>query len=202
MNYIEYLDRYQDKKTFFRTLPVKAWLLDSGNTVFFAGAFLFTIIGLFLAAIAGTVGAAILGICLAVALGLIWVALNNYLRPVLVGYMKDGVRYWEYVFMPHTMQKEIPPTSYYQTGEKNKFINVIIQIDNEYRLWNPFDIKKTYVHPQKLTAVLEQSALSRYSKRGQKSAVAEVIQKGMILGILGGEGFLIYVMMSNILAKT
>jgi len=202
MNYIEYLDKYQDKKTFFRTLPVKAWFLDSGNTVFFAGAFLFTTIGLFLAAIAGTVGAAILGICLAVAVGLIWVALNNYLRPVLVAYMKDGVRYWEYVFMPHTMQKEIPPTSYYQTGEKNKFINVIIQIDNEYRLWNPFDIEKTYVHPQKLTAVLEQSALSRYSKRGQKSAVAEVIQKGMILGILGGEGFLIYVMMSNILAKT
>lgn len=202
MNYLDYLNKYEDKKTFFRTLPAKAWLLDSGNTVFFAGAFLFTLIGLFLAAIAGTIGTSILGICIAIAIGLIWVALNNYLRPVLVGYEKDGVRYWEYIFMPLTMQKEIPATSFYQIGDKNKFINVLIKIDNEYRLWNPFDIKKTYVHPQKLTAVLEQSALSRYSKRGKKSAVAEAIQKGTILLILGGEGFLIYVMMTNILSKS
>tara|TARA_R110002020_G_scaffold30724_3_gene96525 strand:- start:2391 stop:2999 length:609 start_codon:yes stop_codon:yes gene_type:complete len=202
MTYLEYIDKYLDKKTFFRTLPIKAWLFDSGNTVFFAGAFLFTLLGFFLAALAGSIGAAILGICLAIAVGLIYVALNNYLRPVLVGYEKEGVRYWEYIYMPLEMQKKIPPTSYFQIGEKNKFINVLIKINNDYRLWNPFDIKKTFVHPQKLTAVLEQSALSRYSKRGKKSAVAEAIQKGTILIILGGEGFLIYVMMNSILAKT
>jgi len=62
--------------------------------------------------------------------------------------------------------------------------------------------KKHLYTRKKLTAVLEQSALSRYSKRGKKSAVAEAIQKGTILIILGGEGFLIYVMMNSILAKT
>ena len=57
------------------------------------------------------------------------------------------------------------------------------------------------VNPQELAAITEQSSIERLTTYVETSTKKEIFEKGLLLIILGGIGFLIFVLSSEIMAK-
>ena len=68
----------------------------------------------------------------------------------------------------------------------NKFVDIDIE---------------TPVNPQELAATNEQSSIKRLTVTSEKNLATEILQKGVLLTILGGIGFLIFILTSEILNK-
>ena len=133
---------------------------------------------------------------------LIFIFLTLYLRftNVLVAYIKDNKIFWEFVTIPRELEKTIPEDYIYQVGKK--FIKILVYNNNKLDKYTPYNIDiETPVNPQELAATNEQSSIKRLTVTSEKNLASEILQKGVLLTILGGIGFLIFILTSEILNK-
>ena len=119
---------------------------------------------------------------------------------VLVAFMKDNKIFWEYVTIPRELEKNIPEDYIYQVGKK--FIKILVWNNKKLDKYTPYNIDiETPVNPQELAATNEQSSIKRLTVTSDKNIATEILQKGTLLVILGGIGFLIFILTSEILNK-
>ena len=119
---------------------------------------------------------------------------------VLVAFTKDNKIFWEYVIIPRELEKNIPEDYIYQVGKK--FIKILIYNNQKLDKYTPYNIDiETPVNPQELAATNEQSSIKRLTVTSDKNIATEILQKGTLLVILGGIGFLIFILTSEILNK-
>ena len=119
---------------------------------------------------------------------------------VLVTYVKDNKIFWEFITIPREIEKTIPDDYIYQVGKK--FIKILVFNNNKLNKYTPYNIDiETPVNPQELAATNEQSSIKRLTVTSEKNLATEILQKGVLLTILGGIGFLIFILTSEILNK-
>tara|TARA_R100000656_G_scaffold124051_2_gene101389 strand:+ start:881 stop:1501 length:621 start_codon:yes stop_codon:yes gene_type:complete len=205
MNYKEYINAYLDKGSFYSAMSKKE-LIKEPTTLFLLIACsvtsLIAFFGLFLTQYSMMFGNILFVIFLAISLMVGYTLLYIRFTRVLIAYEKDNKIYWEFVIIPKEYDKQITDEATYQIGEKNKFLKVLIRRnENEFDLYNPFEVITAPVNTQELAAINEQSALKRLTTYVEKSTAKEMLEKGALLIILGGMGFLIFVLVSNILNK-
>jgi hypothetical protein len=129
-----------------------------------------------------------------------FLTLYQRLTHVLVAYIKDNKIFWEFVIIPRELEKNIPEDYIYQVGKK--FIKILVCNNQKLDKYTPYNIDiETPVNPQELAATNEQSSIKRLTVTSDKNIATEILQKGTLLVILGGIGFLIFILTSEILNK-
>tara|TARA_R110002020_G_scaffold63845_2_gene170043 strand:- start:55 stop:675 length:621 start_codon:yes stop_codon:yes gene_type:complete len=205
MNYQQYLEKYIKEKNFLKVMGYKNTFLYDTQTKLFTGLsllFLF-LFGLIMALSQNSMGLNLIAsIMFLISFLFFYFILTTRLKKVLMAYQKENNVYWEYVLMPKELEENIPSNFTYQIGKKDKFIKVVIyNLSKNFELFNPFDIEPTPINVQELSASREQSSVERLTSHKAKTTTQEIIEKGTLLLLLGGEGFLIFILITEILNK-
>ena len=206
MNYEEYIIKYLQPNTnnFFGVLNLKELLKSNQQTlmlfIFSVLLVIFSIGALSLSVVHATIGNILFGFFFVLFLLISFLTLYQRFTHVLVAYIKDNKIFWEFVTIPREIEKTIPEDYIYQVGKK--FIKILVFNNNKLDKYTPYNIDiETPVNPQELAATNEQSSIKRLTVTSEKNLATEILQKGVLLTILGGIGFLIFILTSEILNK-
>jgi len=210
MNYQDYITKYLQPNTnnFLGVLNLKELLKSNQQTlmlfIFSVLLVIFSIGALSLSVVHATIGNILFGFFFVLFLLISFLTLYQRFTHVLVAYIKDNKIFWEFITIPREIEKTIPEDYIYQVGKKFikvlvcKHINGITFIEK----YTPYNIDiETPVNPQELAATNEQSSIKRLTVTSEKNLATEILQKGVLLTILGGIGFLIFILTSEILNK-
>ena len=210
MNYQDYITKYLQPNTnnFLGVLNLKELLKSNQQTlmlfIFSVLLVIFCVGALSLSVVHATIGNMLFGFFFVLFLLISFLTLYQRFTHVLVAYIKDNKIFWEFITIPREIEKTIPEDYIYQVGKK--FIKVLvcnhingITFIEKYTPYN-IDIE-TPVNPQELAATNEQSSIKRLTVTSEKNLATEILQKGTLLVILGGIGFLIFILTSEILNK-
>ena len=210
MNYEEYIIKYLQPNTnnFLGVLNLKELLKSNQQTlmlfIFCVLLVIFSIGALSLSVVHATIGNILFGFFFVLFLLISFLTLYQRFTYVLVAYIKDNKIFWEFITIPRELEKTIPEDYIYQVGKK--FIKILV-FNNRPGLakldkYTPYNIDiETPVNPQELAATNEQSSIKRLTVTSEKNLATEILQKGVLLTILGGIGFLIFILTSEILNK-
>ena len=206
MNYEEYIIKYLQPNTnnFFGVLNLKELLKSNQQTlmlfIFSVLLVIFCVGALSLSVVHATIGNILFGFFFVLFLLISFLTLYQRFTHVLVAYIKDNKIFWEFITIPREIEKTIPEDYIYQVGKK--FIKILVFNNNKLDKYTPYNIDiETPVNPQELAATNEQSSIKRLTVTSEKNLATEILQKGVLLTILGGIGFLIFVLTSEILNK-
>ena len=206
MNYEEYIIKYLQPNTnnFFGVLNLKELLKSNQQTlmlfIFSVLLIIFSIGALSISVVHATLGNILFGFFFVLFLLISFLTLYQRFTHVLVAYIKDNKIFWEFITIPREIEKTIPDDYIYQVGKK--FIKILVFNNNKLNKYTPYNIDiETPVNPQELAATNEQSSIKRLTVTSEKNLATEILQKGVLLTILGGIGFLIFVLTSEILNK-
>ena len=198
MNYQDYITKYLQPNTnnFLGVLNLKELLKSNQQTlmlfIFSVLLIIFSMGALSISVVHATIGNILFGFFFVLFLLISFLTLYQRFTHVLVAYIKDNKIFWEFITIPREIEKTIPEDYIYQVGKK--FIKILVfnnnKLDNE-----------TPVNPQELAATNEQSSIKRLTVTSEKNLATEILQKGVLLTILGGIGFLIFILTSEILNK-
>ena len=210
MNYQDYITKYLQPNTnnFLGVLNLKELLKSNQQTlmlfIFSVLLVIFSIGALSLSVVHATIGNILFGFFFVLFLIISFLTLYQRFTHILVAYIKDNKIFWEFITIPREIEKTIPEDYIYQVGKK--FIKILvchhingIAFIEKYTPYN-IDIE-TPVNPQELAATNEQSSIKRLTVTSEKNLATEILQKGVLLTILGGIGFLIFILTSEILNK-
>ena len=206
MNYEEYIIKYLQPNTnnFFGVLNLKELLKSNQQTlmlfIFSVLLIIFSIGALSISVVHATLGNILFGFFFVLFLLISFLTLYQRFTHVLVAYIKDNKIFWEFITIPREIEKTIPEDYIYQVGKK--FIKILVFNNNKLDKYTPYNINiETPVNPQELAATNEQSGIKRLTVTSEKNLATEILQKGVLLTILGGIGFLIFILTSEILNK-
>ena len=206
MNYQDYITKYLQPNTnnFLGVLNVKELLKSNQQTlmlfIFSVLLVIFSIGALSLSVVHATIGNILFGFFFVLFLIISFLTLYQRFTHVLVAYIKDNKIFWEFITIPREIEKTIPEDYIYQVGKK--FIKILVFNNNKLDKYTPYNINiETPVNPQELAATNEQSSIKRLTVTSEKNLATEILQKGVLLTILGGIGFLIFILTSEILNK-
>ena len=206
MNYQDYITKYLQPNTnnFLGVLNVKELLKSNQQTlmlfIFSVLLVIFSIGALSLSVVHATIGNILFGFFFVLFLLISFLTLYQRFTHVLVAYIKDNKIFWEFITIPREIEKTIPEDYIYQVGKK--FIKILVFNNNKLDKYTPYNINiETPVNPQELAATNEQSSIKRLTVTSEKNLATEILQKGVLLTILGGIGFLIFILTSEILNK-
>jgi hypothetical protein len=204
MKYQDYINQYIKKGSFLKILSKKnIFFYDSTSIVLAAAAglmLLLIMLSLYLTQISMIFGNIMLVIFSSLFCLLSYLFLNFRFTKILVAYEKDNVVNWEFVIIPKEIDLTISEKNSKMIGKK--FIKVLVKRNNNYFGYDPYFFKDDIpVNPQELAAITEQSSIQRLTTYVETSAKKEIFEKGLLLIILGGIGFLIFVLSSEIMAK-
>ena len=206
MNYKDYITKYLQPNTnnFLGVLNLKELLKSNQQTLML---FIFSVLlvilcvgALSLSVVHATIGNILFGFFFVLFLIISFLTLYQRFTHVLVAYIKDNKIFWEFITIPREIEKTIPDDYIYQVGKK--FIKILVFNNNKLNKYTPYNIDiETPVNPQELAATNEQSSIKRLTVTSEKNLATEILQKGVLLTILGGIGFLIFILTSEILNK-
>ena len=206
MNYQNYITKYLQPNTnnFLGVLNLKELLKSNQQTlmlfIFSVLLVIFSMGALSLSVVHATIGNILFGFFFVLFLLISFLTLYQRFTHVLVAYIKDNKIFWEFITIPREIEKTIPEDYIYQVGKK--FIKVLVFNNNKLDKYTPYNIDiETPVNPQELAATNEQSSIKRLTVTSEKNLATEILQKGVLLTILGGIGFLIFILTSEILNK-
>ena len=206
MNYEDYITKYLQPNTnnFFGVLNLKELLKSNQQTlmlfIFSVLLVIFSIGALSLSVVHATIGNILFGFFFVLFLIISFLTLYQRFTHILVAYIKDNKIFWEFITIPREIEKTIPEDYIYQVGKK--FIKILVFNNNKLDKYTPYNIDiETPVNPQELAATNEQSSIKRLTVTSEKNLATEILQKGVLLTILGGIGFLIFILTSEILNK-
>ena len=206
MNYKNYITKYLQPNTnnFLGVLNLKELLKSNQQTlmlfIFSVLLVIFSIGALSLSVVHATIGNILFGFFFVLFLIISFLTLYQRFTQVLVAYIKDNKIFWEFITIPREIEKTIPEDYIYQVGKK--FIKILVFNNNKLDKYTPYNIDiETPVNPQELAATNEQSSIKRLTVTSEKNLATEILQKGVLLTILGGIGFLIFILTSEILNK-
>ena len=206
MNYQDYITKYLQLNTnnFLGVLNLKELLKSNQQTlmlfIFSVLLVIFCVGALSLSVVHATIGNILFGFFFVLFLLISFLTLYQRFTHVLVAYIKDNKIFWEFITIPREIEKTIPEDYIYQVGKK--FIKVLVFNNNKLDKYTPYNIDiETPVNPQELAATNEQSSIKRLTVTSEKNLATEILQKGVLLTILGGIGFLIFILTSEILNK-
>ena len=206
MNYQDYITKYLQTGTnnFLSVLNLKELLKSNQQTlmlfIFSVLLIIFSIGALSISVVHATLGNILFGFFFVLFLLISFLTLYQRFTHVLVAYIKDNKIFWEFITIPREIEKTIPEDYIYQVGKK--FIKILVFNNNKLNKYTPYNIDiETPVNPQELAATNEQSSIKRLTVTSEKNLATEILQKGVLLTILGGIGFLIFVLTSEILNK-
>ena len=204
MKYQDYINQYIEKGSFLKILSKKnIFFYDSTSIILAAAAglmLLLIMLSLYLTQISMIFGNIMLVIFLSLFCLLSYLFLNFRFTKILVAYEKDNVVNWEFVIIPKEIDLTISEKNSKMIGKK--LIKVLVKRNNNYFGYDPYFFKDDIpVNPQELAAITEQSSIQRLTTYVETSAKKEIFEKGLLLIILGGIGFLIFVLSSEIMAK-
>tara|TARA_B100000676_G_C18049437_1_gene830132 strand:+ start:1203 stop:1838 length:636 start_codon:yes stop_codon:yes gene_type:complete len=210
MNYKDYITKYlqENSKNFLSVLNLKQLLKSNQQTlmlfIFSVLLVIFCIGALSLSVVHATIGNILFGFFFVLLLIVSFLTLYQRFTHVLVAYVKHNKIFWEFITIPREIEKTIPDDYIYQVGKK--FIKILVcnHINGIAFIekYNPYNIDiETPVNPQELAATNEQSSIKRLTVTTEKNLATEILQKGVLLTILGGIGFLIFILTSEILNK-
>jgi hypothetical protein len=209
MKYQEYIISYLFNNkvkgnNFLGVIKLKELIKSDSQTL---GLFIFSVLLLLislatlsLSVVHTTLGNMLFGFFFTLFLIISFLTLYQRLTHVLVAYIKDNKIFWEFVIIPRELEKNIPEDYIYQVGKK--FIKILVYNNQKLDKYTPYKIDiETPVNPQELAATNEQSSIKRLTVTSDKNIATEILQKGTLLVILGGIGFLIFILTSEILNK-
>ena len=206
MNYQDYITKYLQPATnnFLGVLNLKELLKSNQQTlmlfIFSVLLVIFSMGALSLSVVHATIGNILFGFFFVLFLLISFLTLYQRFTHVLVTYVKDNKIFWEFITIPREIEKTIPDDYIYQVGKK--FIKILVFNNNKLNKYTPYNIDiETPVNPQELAATNEQSSIKRLTVTSEKNLATEILQKGVLLTILGGIGFLIFILTSEILNK-
>ena len=206
MNYQDYITKYLQPNTnnFLGVLNLKELLKSNQQTlmlfIFSVLLVIFCVGALSLSVVHATIGNILFGFFFVLFLLISFLTLYQRFTHVLVAYIKDNKIFWEFITIPREIEKTIPEDYIYQVGKK--FIKILVLNNNKLDKYTPYNIDiETPVNPQELAATNEQSSIKRLTVTSEKNLATEILQKGVLLTILGGIGFLIFILTSEILNK-
>tara|TARA_B100000424_G_scaffold269513_1_gene266624 strand:- start:7100 stop:7723 length:624 start_codon:yes stop_codon:yes gene_type:complete len=206
MNYQDYITKYLQPNTnnFLGVLNLKELLKSNQQTlmlfIFSVLLVIFCVGALSLSVVHATIGNILFGFFFVLFLLISFLTLYQRFTHVLVAYIKDNKIFWEFITIPREIEKTIPEDYIYQVGKK--FIKILVLNNNKLDKYTPYNINiETPVNPQELAATNEQSSIKRLTVTSEKNLATEILQKGVLLTILGGIGFLIFILTSEILNK-
>ena len=206
MNYQDYITKYLQPGTnnFLGVLNLKELLKSNQQTlmlfIFSVLLVIFCVGALSLSVVHATIGNILFGFFFVLFLLISFLTLYQRFTHVLVAYVKDNKIFWEFITIPREIEKTIPEDYIYQVGKK--FIKILVFNNNKLDKYTPYNIDiETPVNPQELAATNEQSSIKRLTVTSEKNLATEILQKGVLLTILGGIGFLIFILTSEILNK-
>ncbi len=206
MNYQDYITKYLQPGTnnFLGVLNLKELLKSNQQTlmlfIFSVLLVIFCVGALSLSVVHATIGNILFGFFFVLFLLISFLTLYQRFTHVLVAYVKDNKIFWEFITIPREIEKTIPDDYIYQVGKK--FIKILVFNNNKLDKYTPYNIDiETPVNPQELAATNEQSSIKRLTVTSEKNLATEILQKGVLLTILGGIGFLIFILTSEILNK-
>ena len=206
MNYQDYITKYLQPGTnnFLGVLNLKELLKSNQQTlmlfIFSVLLVIFSFGALSLSVVHATIGNILFGFFFVLFLLISFLTLYQRFTHVLVAYVKDNKIFWEFITIPREIEKTIPEDYIYQVGKK--FIKILVFNNNKLDKYTPYNIDiETPVNPQELAATNEQSSIKRLTVTSEKNLATEILQKGVLLTILGGIGFLIFILTSEILNK-
>tara|TARA_A100001037_G_scaffold11349_1_gene10862 strand:+ start:314 stop:937 length:624 start_codon:yes stop_codon:yes gene_type:complete len=206
MNYEDYITKYLKPNTnnFLGVLNLKELLKSNQQTlmlfIFSVLLVIFCVGALSLSVVHATIGNILFGFFFVLFLIISFLTLYQRFTHVLVAYIKDNKIFWEFITIPREIEKTIPEDYIYQVGKK--FIKILVLNNNKLDKYTPYNIDiETPVNPQELAATNEQSSIKRLTVTSEKNLATEILQKGVLLTILGGIGFLIFILTSEILNK-
>ena len=206
MNYEDYITKYLKPNTnnFLGVLNLKELLKSNQQTlmlfIFSVLLVIFSIGALSLSVVHATIGNILFGFFFVLFLLISFLTLYQRFTHILVAYIKDNKIFWEFITIPREIEKTIPEDYIYQVGKK--FIKILVFNNNKLDKYTPYNIDiETPVNPQELAATNEQSSIKRLTVTSEKNLATEILQKGVLLTILGGIGFLIFILTSEILNK-
>ena len=206
MNYEDYITKYLKPNTnnFLGVLNLKQLLKSNQQTlmlfIFSVLLVIFCVGALSLSVVHATIGNILFGFFFVLFLIISFLTLYQRFTHVLVAYIKDNKIFWEFITIPREIEKTIPEDYIYQVGKK--FIKILVLNNNKLDKYTPYNIDiETPVNPQELAATNEQSSIKRLTVTSEKNLATEILQKGVLLTILGGIGFLIFILTSEILNK-
>ena len=206
MNYQDYITKYLQPNTnnFLGVLNLKELLKSNQQTlmlfIFSVLLIIFSMGALSISVVHATIGNILFGFFFVLFLLISFLTLYQRFTHVLVAYIKDNKIFWEFITIPREIEKTIPEDYIYQVGKK--FIKILVFNNNKLDKYTPYNINiETPVNPQELAATNEQSSIKRLTVTSEKNLATEILQKGVLLTILGGIGFLIFILTSEILNK-
>ncbi len=206
MNYQDYITKYLQPGTnnFLGVLNLKELLKSNQQTlmlfIFSVLLVIFCVGALSLSVVHATIGNILFGFFFVLFLLISFLTLYQRFTHILVAYIKDNKIFWEFITIPREIEKTIPEDYIYQVGKK--FIKILVFNNNKLDKYTPYNIDiETPVNPQELAATNEQSSIKRLTVTSEKNLATEILQKGVLLTILGGIGFLIFILTSEILNK-
>jgi len=206
MNYQDYITKYlrPGNNNFLGVLNIKELLKSNQQTlllfIFSVLLVIFSLGALSLSVVHATIGNILFGFFFVLFLIISFLTLYQRFTYVLVAYVKDNKIFWEFITIPRELEKTIPEDYIYQVGKK--FIKILVFNNNKLDKYTPYNIDiETPVNPQELAATNEQSSIKRLTVTSEKNLATEILQKGVLLTILGGIGFLIFILTSEILNK-
>lgn len=206
MNYQDYIIKYlrPGNNNFLGVLNIKELLKSNQQTlllfIFSVLLVIFSLGALSLSVVHATIGNILFGFFFVLFLIISFLTLYQRFTHVLVAYVKDNKIFWEFITIPRELEKTIPEDYIYQVGKK--FIKILVFNNNKLDKYTPYNIDiETPVNPQELAATNEQSSIKRLTVTSEKNLATEILQKGVLLTILGGIGFLIFILTSEILNK-
>lgn len=206
MNYQDYITKYLQPNTnnFLGVLNLKELLKSNQQTlmlfIFSVLLIIFSMGALSISVVHATIGNILFGFFFVLFLLISFLTLYQRFTHVLVAYIKDNKIFWEFITIPREIEKTIPEDYIYQVGKK--FIKILVFNNNKLYKYTPYNINiETPVNPQELAATNEQSSIKRLTVTSEKNLATEILQKGVLLTILGGIGFLIFILTSEILNK-
>lgn len=206
MNYQDYITKYLQPGTnnFLGVLNLKELLKSNQQTlmlfIFSVLLIIFSMGALSISVVHATIGNILFGFFFVLFLLISFLTLYQRFTHVLVAYIKDNKIFWEFITIPREIEKTIPEDYIYQVGKK--FIKILVFNNNKLDKYTPYNINiETPVNPQELAATNEQSSIKRLTVTSEKNLATEILQKGVLLTILGGIGFLIFILTSEILNK-
>ena len=206
MNYQDYIIKYlrPGNNNFLGVLNIKELLKSNQQTlllfIFSVLLVIFSLGALSLSVVHATIGNILFGFFFVLFLIISFLTLYQRFTYVLVAYVKDNKIFWEFITIPRELEKTIPEDYIYQVGKK--FIKILVFNNNKLDKYTPYNIDiETPVNPQELAATNEQSSIKRLTVTSEKNLATEILQKGVLLTILGGIGFLIFILTSEILNK-
>ncbi len=204
MKYQDYINEYIQKGSFLKILNKKDIFFYDSTSIVLTGAiglmFLLILLSLYITQISMMFGNIMLVIFLALFSLIAYLFLSSRFTKVLIAYEKEDVVNWEFIIIPKEIDLTISEKHSKMIGKK--LIKVLVKRNNNYFGYDPYFFNDEIpVNPQELAAITEQSSIERLTTYVETSTKKEIFEKGLLLIILGGIGFLIFVLSSEIMAK-